>query len=384
MIAVALVCPLAVAEAAEVVTKFDIPYATVEGVDPNLLSLDIHAPAGAKNAPVMVFIHGGTWRTGDKASFRRAPMPGYFVDQGFVFVNINYRLSPAVQHPVHVQDVARALAWVHDHIADHGGDPKGIYVMGHSAGAHLANLVAVDPRYLEAEGKDLSILNGAVVLDTAAYDMPQTMRGMMGRTNSPYRNAFGEDPATWEEASPYHQAQRNDGLPPHALVYAWGPSAGKGRTVERMAEMLRSTGVRAEVVDAYQYKSHRSLAREFGAPGDQPTAAVQDFLDSTEEGRRTGANPHAELGTTHVCRVEGEELEKARAEIADYQTPLAMRWLDRDSDGAISKEEAAMLGPRFDEIDANGDGRVEPDELREAYTNGTLTRQDRGDGEGRP
>jgi hypothetical protein len=139
-----------------------------------------------------------------------------------------------------------------------------------------------------------------------------------------------------------------------------------------MAEMLRARGVRAEVVDALQYKSHRSLARELGAPGDQPTAAVDEFLGSLEDARRSGTDPHASLGSTHVCHVEGEELERARAEIADYQTPLAMRWLDRNSDGTISRDEAAMLGPRFDDIDTNGDDRLVPDEIRQAYTNGVL------------
>jgi acetyl esterase/lipase len=382
--ALALICSFAFAEKAEVVTRFDIPYAAIEGVDPNLLSLDIHTAQGAQGAPVMVFIHGGTWRTGDKAAFRTAPMPGHFVAEGFVFVNINYRLSPAVQHPVHVQDVARALAWVHSNIAPHGGDPGAIYVMGHSAGAHLANLVAVDPRYLEAEGLDLSIIRGVVVLDTAAYDLAQTMSGMMGRPDSPYRKAFGDDSEVWSEASPYHQAQKNSGLPPHALVYAWGPSADKGAIVERMAEMLREKGVRAEVVDASQYKSHRAVARELGAPGDQPTEAIDEFLSSLEKARRTGADPHAHLGTTHVCRVEGEELEAARQKIADYQTPLVMRWLDRDEDGTVTRDEASMQRSLFDRIDANGDGRLEPEEIRQGYASGVLMGAATGGDEARP
>jgi hypothetical protein len=206
-----------------------------------------------------------------------------------------------------------------------------------------------------------------VVLDTAAYDLPETMKGLMGRPGSPYRQAFGDDPEVWEDASPYHQAQRNAGLPPHTLVFAWGPSPTKGDTVHRMAEMLRAKGVRTEVVDAYQYKSHRAVARQLGAPGDQPTAAIDEFLDSLEKARRSGVDPHEKLGTTHVCRVEGEELEAARREIADYQTPLAMRWLDRNSDGAITRDEAAMQVPMFEQIDTNGDGRLVSEEVHEWY-----------------
>jgi len=95
----------------------NIPYATVNGVDPNLLSLDIYAPSGAKDLPVMLMIHGGGWANGDKAN----PDVGinkvdYFTAQGTIYVSINYRLSPDVQHPAHVQDVAAAVSWVLENI----------------------------------------------------------------------------------------------------------------------------------------------------------------------------------------------------------------------------------------------------------------------------
>ena len=109
--------------------KRDIPYA-----DPahERQVLDVYAPKDAKNLPVVFWIHGGGWQTGDKSSVQIKPQA--FMDKGFVFVSTNYRLLPSVDMATIVRDVAKSVRWVHDHVAEHGGDPKRLFVMGHSAG----------------------------------------------------------------------------------------------------------------------------------------------------------------------------------------------------------------------------------------------------------
>ena len=127
-------------------------------------TLDVYAPAEGKNHPVVVWIHGGGWHSGDKKDVKQKPQA--FTDKGFVFVSINYRLqvwtdphlSPGVTIKQIAEDVARAIHWTHDHAGDYGGDPKTIFVMGHSAGAQLAALVCTDDRYLKAENLSLSII----------------------------------------------------------------------------------------------------------------------------------------------------------------------------------------------------------------------------------
>jgi arylformamidase len=94
--------------------------------------LDVYAPKGARGLPVVFWIHGGGWQTGDKKDVQLKPQA--LNDKGFVFVSTNYRLLPAVDMGTIVRDVARAVGWTHKHIADHGGDPKRLFVMGHSAG----------------------------------------------------------------------------------------------------------------------------------------------------------------------------------------------------------------------------------------------------------
>src|SRR4051812_15979676 len=120
--------------------------------------LDVYSPKDAKNLPVVFWIHGGGWQAGDKTSVQLKPQ--VFVDKGFVFVSTNYRLLPSVDMGTIIRDVAKSIHWVHDHIAEYGGDPKRLFVMGHSAGAQLAALVCTDDRYLKAEKLSLAIIKG--------------------------------------------------------------------------------------------------------------------------------------------------------------------------------------------------------------------------------
>ena len=129
--------------------KRDIPYVNNEE---KRQTLDIYAPADAKNLPVVFWIHGGGWVTGDKSDV--ALKPQAFNDKGFVFVSINYRLLPVVEMETINKDIAKAFRWVQDHIADYGGDPKRVLVGGHSAGAQLAALLCTDDRLLKAEGDE--------------------------------------------------------------------------------------------------------------------------------------------------------------------------------------------------------------------------------------
>ena len=115
------------------VVKHDIPYATPAQ---ERQVLDVYSPANAKNLPVVFWIHGGGWEGGDKSSVKLKPQA--FMDRGFVFVSTNYRLLPKVDMETIVADVAKSIGWVHKHIAEYGGDPNRIFVMGHSAGAQLA------------------------------------------------------------------------------------------------------------------------------------------------------------------------------------------------------------------------------------------------------
>ena len=199
--------------------KRNIPYA--EPANERQM-LDVYAPENAKNLPVVFWIHGGGWQAGDKTSVQVKPKA--FVDKGFVFVSTNYRLLPNVDMETIVRDVAKSIHWVHDHIAEYGGDPKRLLVMGHSAGAQLAALICTDDRYLKAEGLSLAIIKGCVPVDGDTYDVPpiiETARGTSQgarpaqaeiRPPREVRQRSGEAPG-FLRRQPRRQGQRHSAVP---------------------------------------------------------------------------------------------------------------------------------------------------------------------------
>src|SRR4051794_31238868 len=116
--AIVIVLASAAAAVQAQTVKRDIPYA---GVQDDKRTLDVYAPAGAKDLPVVFWIHGGGWQTGDKSDVKLKPQA--FMDKGFVFVSVNYRLLPAVDMGTLTRDVAKAFRWVEDHVAEYGGGP---------------------------------------------------------------------------------------------------------------------------------------------------------------------------------------------------------------------------------------------------------------------
>ena len=187
--------------------------------------LDVYSPPGAKDRPVVFWIHGGGWQAGDKSSVQVKPQA--FTDKGFVFVSTNYRLLPHVDMETIVRDIARSIRWVHDHIAEYGGDPGRLLVMGHSAGAQLAALVCTDDRYLKAEGLSLAIIKGCVPVDGDTYDVPaiietaETRRRVHGLPQATYghREKFGNDPAKHRDFSAVTHVARDKGIPPFLIMH---------------------------------------------------------------------------------------------------------------------------------------------------------------------
>src|SRR6266850_6403106 len=129
---------------ADVRLERDIAYA--EPKNPRQ-TLDVYRPDSGKNLPVVVWVHGGGWRAGDKTEVASKPIA--FTRKGLVFVAVNYRFVPNVTMDTIARDIAKSVRWVHDYVGLRGGDPKRIFLMGHSAGAQLAALVCTDDSFLK-------------------------------------------------------------------------------------------------------------------------------------------------------------------------------------------------------------------------------------------
>lgn len=265
----------------------DIPYA-----DPahERQVLDVYAPDGAEDLPVVFWIHGGGWQTGDKTDVQIKPR--VFNDRGFVFVSTNYRLLPHVEMDVLVRDVAKALGWVHRNIAKHGGDPRRIFVMGHSAGAQLAALLCIDDRYLKAEGVPFDALRGCVPVDGDTYDLPaiiytaeirQTVHGLP-LPEFGHRVKFGNDPQKHIDFSAVTHVAQDKGIPPFLILHVAGHPDVTAQA-RRLGAVLRASEIPVKVYGARE-TTHNKFNANLGLSDDPATKELFQFLDPLVEGSR--------------------------------------------------------------------------------------------------
>ncbi len=247
--------------------------------------LDIYTPEAKtdKKLPVMFWIHGGGWQVGDKSDV--ALKPQVLTERGFVFVSTNYRLLPEVTIEELIGDVAASLAWVHQYIAEYGGDPDRIFVGGHSAGAQLAALICTDDRYLKKEGVSLSVLKGCIPVDGDTYDIPkiittaelrQTLYGGDMYTFG-HRQKFGNDPKKHVDFSAVTHVAKGKNIPPFLLLYFSGNPDTRAQA-NRLESVLRAADIPARAYGKGD-TNHSQLNNELGEPDDPATQELYKFLD---------------------------------------------------------------------------------------------------------
>lgn len=257
---------------------------TTPSADPVRNKLDVYTPRREWDgvAPVVVWVHGGGWYQGSKTSAVVAKAER-FTEAGYVFVAVNYRLSPRVgdpgsllpgrvMFPDHPRDVAEAVGWVSRHIRGFGGDPNRIVLMGHSAGGQIVSLLATDRRFMIGAGVSGSQIRGVISLDAVGFNVAG-----LADPASPHRsedakpaywNAFGtpkENEALdrWKRASPLQYAGPND--PPFLFVVP-DDVALRLREARMMARRLDQRFGHAILPVAM---THREVNQHFGTPADQ-------------------------------------------------------------------------------------------------------------------
>ena len=204
------------------------------GTDPRQL-IDVYQPAtGASRAPLVVFFYGGSWSSGERGDYRFVGEA--LASRGIVAMVADYRLSPAVRYPAFVQDSASAVRWAVDHAAQFGADEQRIFVMGHSAGAYNAAMVALDARWLAAVGLKPSRLAGWIGL-AGPYDF------------LPIGDAQAQVAFNWPQTPADSQpiVYASAASPPALLLAPLDDSVvNPQRSTVAMAARLRASGVRVE------------------------------------------------------------------------------------------------------------------------------------------
>jgi acetyl esterase/lipase len=298
--------PLGPRETCKVKVSHDLLYhATPGDPDPKHHRLDVYRPLGREGCPVLFFVHGGAWMTGSKDDVLGVYGYGAIADslarRGIVVVVPNYRLSPAVRHPEHVRDVARAFAWTCANVRTHGGDPTRIFVGGHSAGGHLVSLLTTDERYLRAEGRALRDVRGVIAVSAVyrldALGFEKTVGPLAGLTvslrASPLFPVFGADPAVLRDASPASHVR--SGLPPFLLVNGSLDYCPLRDMAREFAAALREKGCEVRTKEV-PWRTHETLLFDIPHLDSDATtrAAILEFItnhggtEGTEEKTHSG------------------------------------------------------------------------------------------------
>src|SRR5262245_23765950 len=245
----------------------NLAYNSAKDADPERHKLDVYVPKGAKDAPVMMFVHGGAWRSGNKDLY--AALGDTFTKQGIVTVVINYRLSSAkggAKHPDHIHDVAKAFAWVKENAPKYGGSPDKLFVSGHSAGGHLVALLATDEEYLKAEKCSLKDVRGVMAVSGVYTIAPKV---------GAIRDAFGTDEDVCKAASPLAHVKIKE--PPFLIAYGTNDFP----TLDQMAEQFgkKLTECKCDATVMKLDRDHYSIIIRMAAGADDAlTKAMLEFM----------------------------------------------------------------------------------------------------------
>jgi acetyl esterase/lipase len=245
-------------------------------------TLDVYRPNAAAAAPVVVFFYGGSWQTGSKQIYQF--VAAALAQQGYVAVVPDYRVYPEIRYPGFLEDSARALRWVKDNAARFGGDPNKLFVMGHSAGAYMAAMLALDSRWLRTvdmtPDRDISGLIGI----SGPYDFLPLRDGTL-------QTIFGG--ANDATTQPINYV--SPGAPPALLVTGANDDTVNPGNSARLGARLHAAGDAATVL-TYPRVGHLSIIGAFAWPLRFLAPVLRDvnqFIAETAERRHTAASAEA-------------------------------------------------------------------------------------------
>ena len=237
--------------------------------------LDVYRPETGSGHPVVIYVYGGSWRTGNKELY--APAAQRLLPSGFVLVIPEYTLYPAAGYPRQTEEIAAAMAWTLDHISQYGGDPGRVVLVAQSAGAQIAGLALLEPRWLAAYGHSASDVRGFIgisgVYDFAAvlayHNKNSRARQLMVEVLGGAGNAGRASPITF--VSPQ--------APPMLLIHGDADTTVPINVGRDFFQRVQAAGVRSEFI-TYPGAGHADIL--FRALTEQPPRLINDLVGFVE------------------------------------------------------------------------------------------------------
>jgi acetyl esterase/lipase len=248
----------------EVVTHANLTYYSGEGADKYRHRLDLYVPKGKKDVPVMMFVHGGGFTVGIKDQY--AFVGQVFASYGIATAVISYRLTPKTTYPGHVQDTARAFAWLRAHVAEYGGKADKIFISGHSAGATLIGMLGSDPAWLHDVGESLDHVAGVIPISGSFTQGARS--AMFQGPERPEASIVRYASAITHVAGPH---------PPFLILYGDMDLPRTGEDALQMAQALKGEKNSADVHEIAGH-AHMDMITGVMDPADEGLKYVLGFL----------------------------------------------------------------------------------------------------------
>ncbi len=250
----------------EIEIYLDISYSK----DCPLCTLDIYKKSDYQEKSVVVFVHGGGWKIGDKSNHTKKGE--YFAKQGVVFVSVNYPLYPDVNYKEQVESIAKSIKWIYDNSEEHEVEGD-VIVMGHSAGGHLISLLSTDERYMESVGLNMKDIKKVITLDSVGTDIVKIKKETPLLFRAVYKPIFGENEDILKEASPINYINNN--TPPFLIIYS-NLREISVINANNFYNKITKSGVSGEIygVDL----THEEINSNIGSEGDEVTKKINYFI----------------------------------------------------------------------------------------------------------
>ncbi|KAF5588570.1 alpha beta hydrolase fold-3 [Fusarium pseudocircinatum] len=234
--------------------------------------------SGSTKAPVIVYVHGGSWTIGTYLDSTGSKKVKYLNDLGYAFASINYTLIPKITVKEQVQEIADSVAYLIKHSGELNIDPERVVLMGHSSGAHVVTLLATDPTYAQKADFDISVFKGVIALDGSNYNALAEFSDSTGSIIKNMIKGLSEDPEKLQDMSPtHHAAAPNAG----AFLLLHVQRKGGIRQAAELAVALKAAGTSVElhVFEGEGFEGHVQMLLRLGDVSYPATGVMKEWLE---------------------------------------------------------------------------------------------------------